>query len=132
MRHLNRHRDPPCLACDRHQPVTECREACTAMCERPLAHNRAGLIEQAGLVLCRAPVDAGEPAECLVSRPGSGPPKTGRPLPSAADHSAGCFCRHRRNEFRDRFVATETLYRAASSTLTVAICIYIRIVVRWI
>src|SRR4051812_42806919 len=36
---------------------------------------------------------------------GSGPPKTGRPLPSAADHSAGCFCRHRRNEFRDRFVA---------------------------
>src|SRR4051812_17217846 len=36
---------------------------------------------------------------------GSGPPKTGRPLPSAADHSAGCFCRHRRNEFRDRLVA---------------------------
>ena len=36
---------------------------------------------------------------------GSGPPKTGRPLPSAADHSAGCFSRHRRNEFRDRFVA---------------------------
>src|SRR4051794_30511614 len=36
---------------------------------------------------------------------GSGPPKTGRPLPSAADHSAGCFCRHRRNEVRDRFVA---------------------------
>src|SRR3954467_6653875 len=37
------------------------------MCERPLAHNRARLIEQAGLVLCRAPVDAGEPAECLIS-----------------------------------------------------------------
>src|SRR4051812_40004273 len=36
---------------------------------------------------------------------GPGPPKTGRPLPSAADHSAGCFCRHRRNEVRDRFVA---------------------------
>src|SRR3954467_11835882 len=67
MRHLNRHRDPPCLACDRHQPVTECREACAAMRERPLAHNRARLIEQADLVLCRAPVDAGEPAECLVS-----------------------------------------------------------------
>src|SRR3954463_15582954 len=39
----------------------------------------------------------------LVS--GSGPPKTGRPLPSAADHSAGCFSRHRRNQFRDRLVA---------------------------
>src|SRR5829696_1312593 len=37
------------------------------MCERPLAHNHASFIEQADLVLCRAPVDAGEPAECLVS-----------------------------------------------------------------
>src|SRR5689334_5659547 len=37
------------------------------MCERPLAHNRAFFIEQAGLVRCRAPVDAGEPAECLLS-----------------------------------------------------------------
>src|SRR4051812_3055223 len=39
----------------------------------------------------------------LVS--GSGPPKTGRPLPSAADDSAGCFSRHRRDQFRDRLGA---------------------------
>src|SRR4051812_29877468 len=37
------------------------------MRERPLAHNFASLIEQADLVLCRAPVDASEPAECLIS-----------------------------------------------------------------
>src|SRR3954447_3100938 len=37
------------------------------MCERPLAHDRASPIEQAGLVLRRAPVDAGEPAYCLLS-----------------------------------------------------------------
>src|SRR4051794_2300451 len=37
------------------------------MRERPLAHNFARLVEQADLVLCRAPVDAGEPAECLLS-----------------------------------------------------------------
>src|SRR4051812_675358 len=38
---------------------------------------------------------------------GSGPPKTGRPLPSAADDGAGCFPRHRRNEVRDRFVEVQ-------------------------
>src|SRR3954470_24720943 len=37
------------------------------MRERPLAHNFARLVEQADLVLCRAPVDASEPAECLIS-----------------------------------------------------------------
>src|SRR3954463_5733666 len=37
------------------------------MRELPLAHNFASPIEQADLVLCRAPVDAGEPAKCLVS-----------------------------------------------------------------
>src|SRR4051794_19694478 len=49
----------------------------------------------------------------LVS--GSGPPKTGRPLPSAADHSAGCFCRHRRNEFRDRFAPGAALLPAQAA-----------------
>src|SRR3954449_3523896 len=37
------------------------------MRERPLAHNFASPVEQADLVLCRAPVDASEPAECLIS-----------------------------------------------------------------
>src|SRR3954449_4980971 len=37
------------------------------MRERPLAHNFARPVEQADLVLCRAPVDASEPAECLIS-----------------------------------------------------------------
>src|SRR5215218_4429036 len=37
------------------------------MCERPLAHNFASPIKQAHLVLCRAPVDAGEPVYCLLS-----------------------------------------------------------------
>src|SRR4051794_4034730 len=39
----------------------------------------------------------------LVS--GSAPPKAGRPPPPAADHSAGGFSRHRRNQFRDRLGA---------------------------
>ena len=67
MRHLDRHRNRAWVAGHGHQPVTECREACPAVRERPLAHDRAGFIEQADLVRCRAPVDAGEPAECLVS-----------------------------------------------------------------
>src|SRR5215210_1446445 len=37
------------------------------MREFPLAHNFASPVEQAHLVLCRAPVDAGEPVYCLVS-----------------------------------------------------------------
>src|SRR4051812_40084352 len=82
VRHLNRHRDRAWVASHRHQPVTECREACTAMRERPLAHNRANFIEQAGLVLCRAPVDAGEPAECLVSH--------GPVLSSSTSHHDTC------------------------------------------
>src|SRR5215218_5651243 len=67
VRHLDGHRNRAWVAGHGYQPVTECREACAAMRERPLAHNRARLIEQADLVFCRAPVDAGEPAECLVS-----------------------------------------------------------------
>src|SRR5215210_2382393 len=37
------------------------------MRERPLAHNVASPIKQAHLVLYRAPVDAGEPVDCLLS-----------------------------------------------------------------
>src|SRR5215207_637756 len=37
------------------------------MRERPLTHKVASFIEQAHLVLCRAPVDAGEPVYCLLS-----------------------------------------------------------------
>src|SRR4051794_39644651 len=65
--HLDGHRDSAGIAGHGHQPVTECREACAAMRERPLAHNFARPVEQADLVLCRAPVDASEPAECLIS-----------------------------------------------------------------
>src|SRR5215218_6823294 len=67
VRHLDGHRNRAWVAGHGHQPVTEWREACAALRERPLAHNRASCIEQADLVLCRAPVDSGEPAECLVS-----------------------------------------------------------------
>src|SRR3954467_6772419 len=54
------------------EPVAQGRQARTAVRERPLAHDLASPIEQAGLVLRRAPVDAGEPAygllsHCLVS-----------------------------------------------------------------
>src|SRR5215211_5327247 len=67
MRHLNRHRDRARVARSRHEPIAQGRQARPAMGERPLAHNFASPIEQAYLVLCRAPVDAGEPAECLIS-----------------------------------------------------------------
>src|SRR3954453_18002065 len=49
------------------EPVAQGREARPAVRERPLAHDPASPIEQAGLVLRRAPVDAGEPAYCLLS-----------------------------------------------------------------
>src|SRR5215204_4299053 len=67
VRHLDGHRNRAWVAGHGHQPVAECREACAAGRERPLAHNFASPIEQADLVLCRAPVDASEPVYCLVS-----------------------------------------------------------------
>src|SRR4051794_16859649 len=50
-----------------HEPIAQGRQARPAVRERPLAHNFASPVEQADLVLCRAPVDASEPAECLIS-----------------------------------------------------------------
>src|SRR3954468_4142 len=67
MRHLNRHRDRAWVARSRHEPIAQGRQARPAVGERPLAHNFARPVEQADLVLCRAPVDASEPAECLIS-----------------------------------------------------------------
>src|SRR5829696_1960518 len=51
VRHLNRHRDPPWLACGRHQPIAQGRQAGSAVPELPLTHNLAGSIEKADLVL---------------------------------------------------------------------------------
>src|SRR4051794_13808439 len=62
VRHLNGHRDPPWLACNRHQPVTQGCQTRTAVRERPLAHNLAGSIEKADLVLLGTPIDASKPA----------------------------------------------------------------------
>jgi PAS domain S-box-containing protein len=70
VRHLDRHRDGAGIARDRHQPVAECRQARAAMRERPLAHDGAAAVEDAGLVLRGTPVNRGEPAHGVI---GHGP-----------------------------------------------------------
>src|SRR3954451_18284127 len=62
VRDLDRHRDRAWVIGHGHQPVAERRQARTAVREHPLADNLACGIEQADLMLLRAPVDAGEPA----------------------------------------------------------------------
>src|SRR3954470_14572985 len=86
VRHLDRHRNRAWVASHGHHPLTEGCQTRTAVRELPLAHDLAGPIKQADLVLCRAPVDAGKPVYCLVSH-GLSP----RASPSITARAGSCI-----------------------------------------
>ena len=67
VRHLNRHRDPAWVARGRHQPIAQGCQAGSAVRELPLAHKFACRVEQADLVLLRAPIDASKPAYSAIT-----------------------------------------------------------------
>ena len=62
VRHLDGYRDPAWLAGDRHQPLAQGRQTSSAVPKLPLAHDLAGSIEKADLVLLGTPIDARKPA----------------------------------------------------------------------
>jgi hypothetical protein len=79
VRHLDRHRNSAGLACERHQPVAECRQARAAVGKLPLPSDLARGVEKAGLVLLRAPIDGSEPGCRLVVSHGPCPPVSHEP-----------------------------------------------------
>jgi hypothetical protein len=66
MGHLDRHRDRRRVARGRRQPGAERRQARAAVREGPLADDVSGVVEEAGLVALRAPVNGGEPAHVVI------------------------------------------------------------------
>src|ERR687886_326731 len=95
VRHLNRHRDPAWVARGRHQPIAQGCQAGSAVREVPLAHDLAGSIEKADLVLLRAPIDASKPAYSAITHdpypPGRHEPPQRWPIPVRALQGATSY-----------------------------------------
>src|SRR5919199_2658263 len=95
VRHLDRHRDPAWVARGRHQPIAQGCQAGSAVREVPLAHDLAGSIEKADLVLLRAPIDASKPAYSAITHdpypPGRHEPPRRLPIPVRALQGATSY-----------------------------------------